>query len=268
MTTANPPQPTRNRTPLLAAIGLVFLCLAAGAAFVWYEIKGAASNHVTFSQQDAQAMEAAGQRLTFSANGGIPMAPAGPHPGPPPMRRPTQLVPDGVTAVGNWQVIRAGQVLVRVEAAPPPNTVNFVFRQRTWGLLQDSPVFTIARRVVHEDALAKQLAVSNDQLQQLTRLVSQPALKGAYIAALPVPPDDIAKVRQAWTAFLAARSTANPQAIAKARADLLLTVRQTGMAALAHARADYNQADKAITAIFTTRQIEAYREGKSLAPGP
>jgi hypothetical protein len=248
-----------SKVHALLSLGLVCICLILSALFIWWYAQSiSGSSTVKLSADDLAAMQTAGRQLNFQNNGGVPnnngrngflqIAPAAP---PPPE-------PDSI----DNGVIRAGHVLVRVQAAKvaggPP---IMIFRQRTWGLIQDKPNFTIARRIVHETALARQLAVTPDQLAALTKLVATPALKSAYLSALPVTDDEMATAVQAWKAYVAA-GPAN-----RAAADAVISiVRNIGQAALNRAKANYTAADQQISAILQAQQIAAYHAGKSLAP--
>jgi hypothetical protein len=252
-----PKSPAKARA--LLSVGLVSICLILSVLFIWWyaqSVSGPAT--VRLSADDLAAMQSAGRQLNFQNNGGVPNAnsrggflqitPAAP---PPPE-------PDAILG----QVIRAGQVLVRVQAAAVPGgPPKMVFRQRTWGLIQEKPNFTIARRIVHEAALARQLAITPDQLAALAKLVATPALKSAYLSALPVTDDEMATTVKIWQAYVAAGASNHDAAQA-----VLTTVHGIGNAALSRARQEYTAADQSISAIIEPRQIAAYREGKTLTP--
>jgi hypothetical protein len=252
-----------SKVSALASLVVVLLCLIAGGLFVWWYL-GGSNNSATIklSASDLAGMQDAGRLLLNPAmqNGG----------GQPFQRRvglPQQpMEPDGIFAIGNWQVIRAGRVLVRVQpsstaGAKPTMTV----RQRTWGLLQDPPTFTIARRIVHEPALAKQLAVTPQQLQQLAVIVATPPLKGRYLTALPMLSENMDRLQAVWSSYSQAMAQNDATQQAKLTQELLRTVRATGSAALTKARADYQADDQQINQILQPRQIDAYLQGKTLA---
>jgi hypothetical protein len=260
---------TRSTLPILLSLGMVVLCLVLGGGFVWWYLKGPGQTAtVTLSSDDLAALQSAGRRLNYQANGGAPLnanqfgGGGGMQP-----RRPPPPEPDGIFMVGSLQVIRAGQVLVRVQPAPTAGAEpKLVFRQRTWGLLADFSTFTIARRIAHEESLAKQLLITPEQLTPLTKIAGSPVLKAAYLTALPVPDQDMDRAHKAWTDYNAALVSNNKDTISKSKADLIKTVREIGVAAMARARKEYADADKDINAVLEPRQIEAYRQGKSLAP--
>jgi hypothetical protein len=253
---------------LVLSLAVVLLCVVIGGCFVWWYLRDGAAT-VKLSAQDMLAMQNAGQKMTLrDTAAGIfnPPGRAGTG-GPPVLRVRTAPDPDGIFAIVNFQVIRAGQTLVRVQpaetAGAPP---TLVFRQRTWGLLQDAPSFTIARRIVHEEALAHQLAVTADQLTSLAKIVSTPPLKGTYLTALPVSDSDMAVAAKAWTDYLAANASTDAAKKNQATADLLKSARDIGSAALTKARTEYGDADNAINQVLNAQQIQAYREGKTLTP--
>jgi hypothetical protein len=258
-----------SKLPLILSLAVVVICVALGGGFIWWYLReGGGSSTVKLSQQDLTAMQSAGQQLTFRQNGGTPTGnPFGVgRGGPPVLRIRTAPDPDGIFSIANFEVIRAGQTLVRVQAsatagAPP----TLVFRQRTWGLLQDAASFTIARRIVHEAALAHQLAVTNDQMIALAKIVATPPLKGTYLSGLPVPDSDEAVAVKAWTDYQAASTSNDTAKKAQGMADLLKSMRAIGAAAMTDARTQYSNADAAITQILSAEQVQAYRQGKSLA---
>jgi hypothetical protein len=261
---------TSSKMPLVVSLSVLAVCLLLGGGFIWWYLgESGSGSTVKLSVQDVAALQSAGQQLTFRQNGGSAVVNMGrPGTGGPPvlqLRSPPD--PDGVFPVGNFIVIRSGQTLVRVQPAAGATTQpTFAFRQRTWGLLQDAPSFTVARRVVHEDSLAHQLAVTHDQLTALAKVVSLPPLKGEYLTALPVSDSDLTVVATAWTHFMAARAANDKKATDQARSDLLQTARDIGAAALARAKKEYADADNAINQALNAQQMQAYREGKTLAP--
>jgi hypothetical protein len=257
---------TSAKLPLVVSLSVVVLCVALGGWFIWWYMReSGGGDTVKFSPQDVAALQSAGQQLAFRQNGGAAVPFMGrPGTGGPPVllfRAPAD--PDGIFPVGNFFVIRAGQTLVRVEPGPP---LALAYRQRTWGMLQDAPSFTIARRIVHEPTLVHQLAVTGDQLAALTKLISTPAMKGTYLTALPVSDSDLAVTAKAWTDFMAARAAGDRKTIDQDRTDLLASARDIGAAALAKAKKEYSDAETAINQVLSAQQIEAYRDGKTLTP--
>jgi hypothetical protein len=182
--------------------------------------------------------------------------------------------PDAIAiAVGGAvQSIRVGMVQVQVQVRPATNpssapTTLIVFRQRNWGMLLDPPTFTIARRIKNEDALAKQLMVTPDQMKQLVAIDAMPAVMGKYMTSLPVPAADLDKARQACADYTKQLTAAKGgPAIAALQSDLYKTVGEIGASAMNKAKQDYTDADRAISAILTQQQIDAYRQGKALKP--
>ncbi|MGA2232110.1 MAG: hypothetical protein ABSH22_14535 [Tepidisphaeraceae bacterium] len=260
---ASKPSKLPNAVPLLVGLGVVVICLALGAGFIWWYLRGSLdSNTVNLSPADIASIRDTGQRLAYQANGGVPLNRGGGNgfvaPPPPPD-------PDGVFAAGpTQQNIRVGMVQVNVKIPPPGGTPTLVFRQRNYGMLAEPPTFTIARRIVHENTLAQQLAVTDDQIAKLKPIITQPAMAGKYVLALPVAPADAATVAKAWVAFNATIG-GDKTAHDNARAALLLAARTVGDPAMDKAKAEYEQANQLISSILEARQIEAYKLGKSLA---
>jgi hypothetical protein len=251
------------RAQAILSISLVSLSLLASVIFImWYMKSAGASNTVKLSPEDLASMQTAGRQLNYQNNGVVPntngrFQPTFVAPAPPP--------PD-LDRIEN-QVIRAGPVLVRVYATGPAGSIKLVFRQRSWGMLQDTPNFTIARRIVHEESLAKQLAITADQLSALQKIVASPPLKSTYLSALPVTDAEMAEAAAAWKAYVAAVISNNAANIDAATKAVLSAVGRIGSTALSRAREEYAAADRAITTVVDTRQIAAYRLGKSLT-GP
>ena len=257
---------TSSKVSLIASLVMVLVCLLLGGGFVlWYLKAGGETATIKLSADDLAAIQSVNGRGggNGNSNGAASNAPA---------RRPALAArapaePDGIYGTADLPVIHAGSVLVRIQAAAKPGDLpTLVFRQRTWGLLMDAPTFTIARRVVHEPALAKQLAVTSDQLTKLTAIATLPALNAKFVAALPVPADELAKVGQAWSAYSASLAGTDQIAQEKTKIELLALVRVTGNAAMSNAKKAYADADTQIAAILDQNQISAYKLGKSVAP--
>jgi hypothetical protein len=250
------------KIPVALSLGVVGLCLLLGSGFVWWYLKGPGQGRtVVLSAADMTSLQSAGRQLTYQNNGGVPLGGG--------MRRIVNrgpADPDGVFG-GLAQSIRAGQVMVVVRLPlfhPPGARPVLVFRQRNWGMLQETTGFTIARRLVHEDALARQLAVTPQQLAQIAPVVATPVLKGTYIGALPISPEDEDRACRAWADYQTALAGKDGAATAMSLKNLLQTVKSIGNTAMIKARKEYADADKTITDTLTPKQIEAYRAGKTL----
>jgi hypothetical protein len=258
METTTPQKSSRSYgVPIVLAV--VLLCLSIGSAFVWWYLKSAGGDvTIKLSQADLNAI----QKVDHDP----PMTGVGPNLAVPRRRqvRPAPVgagLPDGVFPSGDGFVIRAGQVLVRVTAGDTP---TLIFRERAWGLLQDRPVFTIARRIVHEAPLAQQLAISADQMKALKDVVAAPPVAGKYLAALPVNDKNMQLVTALWLSFIKLRTSTDTASKDRARSNLLKTTQVVGASALTQARGEYDEAAAKIRDIVTPRQIEAYRAGTSL----
>jgi hypothetical protein len=244
-------------------LAIVMVCLLLGAGFIWWYLRGSMdADTVKLSAADLASVQDTSRRLAYQANGGVPLNRGGGNgfvaPPPPPD-------PDGVFAAGNLQNIRVGMVQITVRPPAPGGQPTLTFRQRNYGMLADMPTFTIARRIVHEDILAKQLAATDDQITKLKALIAEPAMSGKYIMALPVAPADAATVAKAWLAFNATLKPGTDKAAHDAARDaLLLAARAVGDPALTKAKAEYDQANAQIMSILESRQIEAYKQGKTL----
>jgi hypothetical protein len=252
--------PTRNRLPLVLSGLVVLISLLLGGAFVFWEMKNSGGGVVKLSDTDVETLQSVGKQMQFKDAGGVPLQGNQVGPGRRPairLRQPTAA--DSITNNGNITLIQTGQVMVRIQAGVNPPAITF--KQRMWGELPDRPVFTIARRIVHEESLAKQLAVTQEQLRQLTAIVATPPLKSAYITALPVSSNDLDTAQKAWAAF-----TASPnRGPGPVQVTLFKALKQIGDNALAKARSDYADSAKAINSILQHDQIQAYNQGKSLA---
>jgi hypothetical protein len=250
--------PTRNRLPLVLSGLVVLVSLLLGGAFVLWEMKSSGSGVVKLSDTDVQTLQSVGKQMQYKDAGGVPLQGNQVGPGRRPMIRLRQAAADSIAINGNITLIQTGQVMVRIQAGVNPPAITF--KQRMWGELPDRPVFTIARRIVHEESLAKQLAVTQEQLRQLAAIVATPPLKSAYITALPVSGNDLDAAQKAWAAF-----TATPNRGGAAQLTLFKALKPIGDNALAKARSDYNDSAKAINTILQHDQIQAYNQGKSLA---
>jgi hypothetical protein len=255
------------KVSLVLAGSILVLCFLLGGGFVWWYVQRVNQpTRVTLTPDEMTTMQNAGRQLTIADNGGARLNLSGPST----LQRnltfrvQTPTDPDGVFTVGMYQVIRAGSVLVRVQPASAGQPPALIFRQRTWGLLMDAPTFTIARRIVHEPPLAKQLAVTPRQLDVLTQIVAAPALKGVYLSALPMPDTDKATALKAWTDYQASMASKDANAIKQAPAAMLMIVRNIGSAAMARAKKEYSDADNAIRQALSSTQIDAYHQGKTL----
>jgi hypothetical protein len=245
--------------PIFLSAAVILLCLAVGAGFVWWYLKNSNDATIKLSSADQIALK----KIESDAP---PVAGVGPVQAIPRRRgpRPAAIgtgLPAGVFPSGDGEVIRAGQVLVRVGPGNPP---TLVFREAAWGLLQDRPVFTIARRIVHEEPVARQLAISAEQMTALKSIAATPAVAGKYLAALPVDPKNMEIVQNLWLAYSKFLKPTNGPARDAVLKTLLNSVRVTGAAALTQARGEYDEEAAKIRDIITPRQIEAYRQGKSL----
>jgi|GEM_PF-7034365 len=253
------PTTTKSRSllPMALSLAAVIVCLTAGGLFVWWEIANKGGVVIKLTPDELASLPGARNQPI----GVTPAARAARRPNaastPPPD-------PDGIFNSGNAMNIRTGNVQVRVSPGPvaggPP---VLVFAQRNWGMLQNSSNFTIARRVVHEDAIAKQLAVTPDQIAKLTPIVSGSAVKGVYVNALPVSKDDMTKALDAWMVYRKTWTVTGPPP--GTPEDLLAAMKDVGNTAMAQARKEYSDADSAISGIITNEQIAAYINNRSLA---
>jgi hypothetical protein len=267
----NPPHsttPRSNTARIFLSLAIVLVCLALGSGFIWWYLKGGDSDTIKLSAADMAAMQDAARQMAYRDNGGVPMTGRGRGPlgSPNFVAPPPPPDPDTVTVMLGIQVIRAGQALASIRPGPKVGDPAIVtFKQKSFGELIDPPSFTIARRIVHEDSLARQLAVGDDQLKQLAVIVASPAVSSKYLAALPVDPTKLDNIRSASAAYTKAMASTDKGAQEKAQSALIDLVRQFGNAAMSTARQEYDDADRNISAILTPRQIEAYKQGKTIA---
>ena len=129
--------------------------------------------------------------------------------------------------------------------------------------LTDPTEFTIARRIVREPAIARQLAITPDQMSKLQAIVSTPAVQGNYLGSLPVPDEMLTEVENDWTTYVRSQSISR----SAAESTLVQSAQRAGDQAMNKARSDYTASLKAITSILTQQQIQAYSSGKTL-PAP
>jgi hypothetical protein len=263
MTTA--PQKPRKGISLPISALVVVACLAAGGGFVWWTFKNTVqTDTVKLSDSDLADLRNAGQRLQYQGSGGVPINASQYGPGnvrtSPFAPGPQAPAVDSISTSGDVTIIRCGNVVVRVR---PKTIPGMTFRQRYWGLLQEPtpPLFTIARRIVHEDSVRTQLAVTPQQLTQITAIVAEPAVRQEFITGLPVTVEDEQKAEAAWKQYIDAARSANTVS----QAQLFKTIRAAGETALATARGEYARAQRELTAVITVRQIQAYNSGRSLA---
>ncbi|HUB26335.1 MAG TPA: hypothetical protein VL992_12970 [Tepidisphaeraceae bacterium] len=268
MTTA--PKKSPRGISLAISVMIVIACLIAGGGFIWWTFKNTVqTDTVTLSDADVADMRSAGMRLQYQGNGGVPINAGQFGPG---TIRPSPFAPspqsptiDSISISGDVTIIRCGNVIVRVQPKAIP---VMTFRQRYWGLLQEPavpPLYTIARRIVHEDAVQAQLAVTPQQLASLSPIVQSPAVRQAYLTSLPVTVEDEHKAEQAWADYTSKSHAANSASRAALQAELLRTIRGIGDTALTTARNQYSLAQKQLAAIITVRQIQAYMNSHSLA---
>lgn len=248
-------------SPILS-VGMVLACLAAGSAFVWWYLKAPGNSQtIQLSADDMAALQQAGRRVVgqIPANLGAP----------PPNRPAGPLEPDGIvdSAFGS-KVIRIGNVQVRVAPAmfgAKGPTIRFL--QRNWGLLQDPLVFTVARRIVNEPSMAKQLAVTTKEMDELKQLVTLPAVRGKYLSALPASPAEIDRAAAAWADYEhGLASTTDPAEKKRLTQSLLKSMQTIGAAALGRAKREYKDAAKQISGVLEPRQIDAYAHQRTLTP--
>jgi hypothetical protein len=258
----------KPKAPLIVAGLLLLLCVVLAGSFVWWYVSRLTqSSQVTFTADEVQNLQDAGKQLVIRDAGGASVNPnSGPVLLQRALARPAAPEPDGVYTVGSFQVVRVGTTMARVQPAAAGAPMALVFRQRSWGLIQDAPTFTIARRIVHEAALSKQLAVSNAQMDALNKIVAEPPLKGVYLSALPVPADDMSTAMKAWADYATAQAGTDATAKTQSEQVLIKTIGTVGSVAIAKAKQDYADADNQIKQILTAQQIDAYHQGRAVNP--
>jgi hypothetical protein len=257
----SPPKTSGNRIPLVSSLLVVLLCLALGGGFVWWEFRTSESNVVKLSDADLAEVQSAGQRMQYRG-AAVPAPAAILNQGSP--FNPNTPEANSIRSTAGLTIVYCGKVVVRVY--PNTNPPRILFLQRYWGMLQEpmDQAFTITRRIAHENSVRTQLAVTPEQFARLSAMASSPPVNQAYVSALPIAPDEMARAQKAWGDYSNATHTANAAGLPKALQALFGSFTQIGNAALTKATGQYAASDKQIIGILTTRQMQAYRSGRTL----